>query len=104
MLIWEIFSCCHRLGSFLIEVACVVQVEYLPISSMEKARQVMEDFMDIWQQALSKRSLPGHFMHMEPNFAEYGLADQYTSQHTAVQYATVMAQLIATVQAVQARN
>ncbi|KAI5320105.1 PREDICTED: mediator [Prunus dulcis] len=82
----------------------VMEVEYLPISSMEKARQVMEDFMDIWQQALSKRSLPGHFMHMEPNFAEYGLADQYTSQHTAVQYATVMAQLIATVQAVQARN
>ncbi|CAL9027581.1 unnamed protein product [Prunus brigantina] len=82
----------------------VMEVEYLPISSMEKARQVMEDFMDIWQQALSKRSLPGHFMHMEPNFAEYGLADRYTSQHTAVQYATVMAQLIATVQAVQARN
>ncbi|BFG39633.1 hypothetical protein CerSpe_259060 [Prunus speciosa] len=82
----------------------VMEVEYLPISSMEKARQVMEDFMDIWQRALSKRSLPGHFMHMEPNFAEYGLADQYTSQHTAVQYATVMAQLIATVQAVQARN
>ncbi|XP_016651860.1 PREDICTED: mediator of RNA polymerase II transcription subunit 20a isoform X2 [Prunus mume] len=82
----------------------VMEVEYLPISSMEKARQVMEDFMDIWQQALSKRSLPGHFMHMEPNFDEYGLADQYTSQHTAVQYATVVAQLIATVQAVQARN
>ncbi|XP_070663249.1 mediator of RNA polymerase II transcription subunit 20a isoform X2 [Malus domestica] len=73
---------------------------------MEKARQVMEEFMDMWQQALSKRSLPGHYMHVGPNFSEYGLADQCTSQHTAVQYAAIMAQLIATVQAVQqsARN
>ncbi|CAN6541237.1 unnamed protein product [Malus baccata var. baccata] len=83
----------------------VMELEYLPISSMEKARQVMEEFMEIWQQALAKRSLPGHFMHVEPNFSEYGLGDQYTSQHTAVQYASIMAQLIA-VQAVQqsARN
>ncbi|XP_009361691.1 mediator of RNA polymerase II transcription subunit 20a isoform X3 [Pyrus x bretschneideri] len=81
------------------------KLEYLPISSMEKVRQVMEEFMDIWQQALSKRSLLGHFMHVEPNFSEYGL-DQCTSQHTAVQYAAIMAQLIAIVQAVQqsARN
>lgn len=41
-------------------------------------------------------------MRIEPNFAEYGLGDLYTSQHTAVQYATVIAQLIATAQAVQA--
>ncbi|CAN6680767.1 unnamed protein product [Malus baccata var. baccata] len=84
----------------------VMELEYLPISSMEKARQVMEEFMEIWQQALAKRSLPGHFMHVEPNFSEYGLGDQYTSQHTAVQYAAIMAQLVATVQAVQqsARN
>lgn len=61
----------------------------------------MEEFVDIWQEALSKRSLPGHFVHIEPNFADYGLADSYSSQHSAVQYATVMAQLIATVQAVQ---
>ncbi|XP_048431581.1 mediator of RNA polymerase II transcription subunit 20a isoform X2 [Pyrus x bretschneideri] len=83
----------------------VMELEYLPISSMEKVRQVMEEFMDIWQQALSKRSLLGHFMHVEPNFSEYGL-DQCTSQHTAVQYAAIMAQLIAIVQAVQqsARN
>lgn len=62
----------------------------------------MEEFLDIWQEALSKRSLPGQFMHMEPNFTEYGLLDLYTSQHTAVQYATVMAQLIASVQSGQA--
>ncbi|KAM5547260.1 mediator of RNA polymerase II transcription subunit 20a-like [Rosa sericea] len=82
----------------------VMEVEYLPISSMEKARQIMEEFMTIWDQAVTKRALPGHFVHMEPNFGEFGLGDQYTSQHTAVQYAAVMAQLIATVQAVQGRN
>ncbi|KAL6222038.1 hypothetical protein ACLB2K_000730 [Fragaria x ananassa] len=82
----------------------VMEVEYLPISSMEKARQIMEEFMTIWDQAVTKRGIPGHFVHMEPNFGEYGLGDQYTSQHTAVQYAAVMAQLIATVQAAQGRN
>lgn len=71
---------------------------------MERARQMMEEFMDIWKQAVSKRTLPGHFVHMEPNFGEFGLGDQYTSQHTAVQYAAVMHQLIATVQAVSGRN
>ncbi|XP_037491335.1 mediator of RNA polymerase II transcription subunit 20a isoform X2 [Jatropha curcas] len=103
----------YQLGDFQLRVGKVVpshsenlrgivmEVEYLPISSMEKGRQVMEEFFDIWQEAISKRSLPGHFMHIEPNFAEYGLLDQYSSQHTAVQYATVVAQLIAT-QSVQA--
>lgn len=62
----------------------------------------MEDFLDIWQDAVSKRSLPGHFMHIEPNFTDFGLGDHYTSQHTAVQYAFVVAQVIATVQAGQA--
>lgn len=85
-----------------IEVAWLLQVEYLPISSMEKARQMMEDFLDVWQDAVSKRSLPGHFMHLEPNFADFGLGEHYTSQHTAVQYANVVAQVIATVQAGQA--
>ena len=62
----------------------------------------MEEFVHIWQDAVSKRSLPGHFINIEPNFSDYGLADHYTSQHTAVQCAHVMAQLIASVQAVQA--
>ncbi|KAL9357043.1 hypothetical protein Peur_050296 [Populus x canadensis] len=82
----------------------IMEVEYLPLSSMDKSRQVMEEFVDIWQEAISKRSLPGHFMHMEPNFVEYGLSDHYSSQHTAVQYATVMAQLIATQSVQAARN
>lgn len=100
----------YQLGDFRLRVGKVVpshsenvrgivlEVEYLPVSSLEKSRQIMEEFVDIWQEAVSERSLPGHFMHMEINFGEYGLSDHYTSQHTAVQYATVMAQLIATVQ------
>ncbi|CBI27822.3 mediator of RNA polymerase II transcription subunit 20a-like isoform X1 [Vitis riparia] len=79
----------------------VFEVEYLPLSSMEKSRQILDGFVEIWQEAMSKRSLPGHFMHIEPNFAEFGLSDHYTSQHTAVQYATVMAQLISAVQTAQ---
>ncbi|KAL5768540.1 hypothetical protein ACOSP7_015085 [Xanthoceras sorbifolium] len=103
----------YQLGDFQLRVGKVVpthsenlrgivmEVEYLPLSSIEKSRQILEEFLDIWQEALSKRSLPGHFMHMEPNFTDYGLSDHYSSQHTAVQYATVMAQLIASVQSVQ---
>ncbi|CAN4094129.1 unnamed protein product [Withania somnifera] len=77
-------------------------MEYLPISSWEKSHQIMGEFFDIWQEALGKRSLPGHFVHIEPNFSEFGLSDQYTSQHTAVQYASIMAQMIATAQSSQA--
>ncbi|KAL2553792.1 Mediator of RNA polymerase II transcription subunit 20a [Forsythia ovata] len=79
----------------------VMEMEYLPISSWEKSHQIMGEFFDLWQEALSKRSLPGHFVHIEPNFSEFGLSDQYTSQHTAVQYASIMAQMIATAQSVQ---
>ncbi|XP_020243434.1 mediator of RNA polymerase II transcription subunit 20a-like [Asparagus officinalis] len=99
----------YQLGDFRLRVGkCVpstseslrgimMEVEYLPLSSIEKSRQVLEEFFDIWQEAVSKKSLPGHFMHIESNFADYGLQDHYTSQHTAVQYATCMAQLIAAV-------
>ncbi|XP_043707497.1 mediator of RNA polymerase II transcription subunit 20a-like [Telopea speciosissima] len=99
----------YQLGDFQLRVGKVVpansehlrgivmEVEYLPISSLDKSRQIMEEFVEIWQEIVSNRSLPGHFMHIDPNFAEYGLSDHYSSQHTAVQYASVMAQLIATV-------
>ncbi|OVA13377.1 Mediator complex [Macleaya cordata] len=97
----------YQLGDFQLRVGKVVpihsenlrgiimEVEYLPLSSLDKSRQIMDDFLDIWQETVSGRSLPGHFMHIEPNFSEYGLSDQYSSQHTAIQYATAMAQLIA---------
>ncbi|CAH9143350.1 unnamed protein product [Cuscuta epithymum] len=80
----------------------VMEMEYLPISSWETSHQIMGEFFDIWKEALSKRSLPGHFVHIEPNFTEFALADQYSSQHTAVQYACIMAQMLATAQSAQA--
>ncbi|XP_059276664.1 mediator of RNA polymerase II transcription subunit 20a-like isoform X3 [Lycium ferocissimum] len=104
----------YQLGDFQLRVGKVVpihsenlrgivmEMEYLPISSWEKSHQIMGEFFDIWQEALGKRSLPGHFVHIEPIFSEFGLSDQYTSQHTAVQYASIMAQMIATAQSAQA--
>ncbi|XP_070033219.1 mediator of RNA polymerase II transcription subunit 20a-like isoform X1 [Nicotiana tomentosiformis] len=104
----------YQLGDFQLRVGKVVpihseslrgivmEMEYLPISSWEKSHQIMGEFFDIWQEALAKRSLPGHFVHIEPIFSEFGLSDQYTSQHTAVQYASIMAQMIATAQSAQA--
>lgn len=77
-------------------------MEYVPISSWEKSHQIMGEYFDLWQEALAKRSLPGHFVHIEPNFAEYGLSDHYGMQHTAIQYANITAQIVATSQSVQA--
>jgi len=89
-------SLISNFGLYCLNILLVLlKVEYLPLSSMDKSRQVMEEFVDIWQEAISKRSLPGHFMHMEPNFVGYGLSDHY---------ATVMAQLIATQSVQAARN
>ncbi|KAL5728612.1 hypothetical protein ACHQM5_001679 [Ranunculus cassubicifolius] len=98
----------YQLGDFLLRIGKVVapntdsvrgiimEMEYLPISSIEKSRQIMEEFLDMWQEAVSKRSLPGRFMHVEPNFAEYSLRDHYTSQHTVVQYAAIINNLLST--------
>lgn len=59
---------------------------------------MIEEFINIWREVVAKKSLPGQFMHMEPNFGEFGLLDNYTPQHTALQYATALSQLIATAQ------
>ncbi|KAM7513044.1 hypothetical protein LguiB_011919 [Lonicera macranthoides] len=103
----------YQLGDFQLRVGKVVpihseslrgivmEIEYLPISSWEKSQQIMGEFYDIWQEALSRSSLPGRFAHTLPNFAEFGLGDQYTPQHTSVQYATIMAQMIASAQSTQ---
>nr|XP_045089599.1 mediator of RNA polymerase II transcription subunit 20a-like [Aegilops tauschii subsp. strangulata] len=73
----------------------IMEVEYYPLSSIEKSRAIMVDFFDIWQETLAKKSLPGRFIHVESNFSEYGLSDHYSFQHTAVQYATCLQQLMA---------
>lgn len=58
----------------------------------------MEEFIDIWREVLSKKSIPGQFVRAEPGFADFGLSDSYTWQHTACQYAAALTQLIAAVQ------
>ncbi|XP_073011265.1 mediator of RNA polymerase II transcription subunit 20a-like isoform X2 [Typha latifolia] len=99
----------YQLGDFKLRVGkCIpalsetlrgimMEVEYLPLSSIERSRPLLEEFFDIWQETVARKSLPGHFIHIEANFAEYGLEDHYTSQHTALQYASCMAQLMASV-------
>jgi mediator of RNA polymerase II transcription subunit 20 len=75
----------------------LMQVEYHPLSSIEKSRAIMVDFFDIWQETLAKKSLPGRFIHVESNFSEFGLSDHYSYQHTAVQYAICLQQLMTAV-------
>jgi len=70
-----------------------MEIEYLPISSLENAKPILEEFIEIWREVLSKKSLPGQFMRAEPIFADYRLLDNYTLQHTAVQYASALQQL-----------
>ncbi|XP_058771895.1 mediator of RNA polymerase II transcription subunit 20a-like [Vicia villosa] len=71
-----------------------VEIEYMPISSIEIAKPIMEEFIEIWQQVVSTKSLSGEFIGTEPNFAEYGLSDSYTWRHTAVQYVDALLELI----------
>ncbi|XP_006350435.1 mediator of RNA polymerase II transcription subunit 20a-like [Solanum tuberosum] len=104
----------YRLGDFRLRVGkaipinsenlrgIVMEMEYLPISSWKTSHLIMSEFFEIWKETLGKRSLPGHFVHVEPNFSEFGLSDQYTSQHTVVQYASILAQMATTSQSSQA--
>ncbi|CAL5208831.1 unnamed protein product [Lathyrus oleraceus] len=72
----------------------LVEIEYMPISSIEIAKQIMEEFIGIWRGVVSTKALPGEFIGKEPNFVEYGLSDSYTWQHTAVQYVDALLELI----------
>uniref|UniRef100_A0A3Q7IID7 Mediator of RNA polymerase II transcription subunit 20 n=1 Tax=Solanum lycopersicum TaxID=4081 RepID=A0A3Q7IID7_SOLLC len=68
-------------------------MEYLPISSWKTSQRIMSEFFEILKETLEEKSLPGHFVHVEPNFLEFSLSDQYTSRHTVVQYASFLAQM-----------
>ncbi|CAN6455556.1 unnamed protein product [Victoria cruziana] len=92
-----ILTIMEKLQSYRSRLSLFFEVEYTPISSVEKSQQIMEEFLDLWQEALSKKSLPGHFVHNEASFIDYGLEDRYTSQHTAVEYVLVMGHLISQV-------
>ncbi|KAJ3705871.1 hypothetical protein LUZ61_009576 [Rhynchospora tenuis] len=73
----------------------VMEVEYLPLSSMDKSQRVMEEFYEIWREAVASKLLAGQFINTEVNFSEYGLGDSYTPQHTAVLYGMCVVQVIA---------
>ncbi|KAG5570246.1 hypothetical protein H5410_060012 [Solanum commersonii] len=102
----------YRLGDFRLQVDKAVPInsenlrgivmEYLPISSWEISHLIMSEVFEIWKETLGKRSLPGHFVYVEPKFSEFGLSDQYNSQHTVVQYASILAQIAAVSQSSQA--
>ncbi|KAL2338778.1 hypothetical protein Fmac_013224 [Flemingia macrophylla] len=73
----------------------IAEIEYLPISSIEQSKKIMEEMVDTLNELASKKSLEGHFVQAKANYAKYGLDDDYTSQHTAVQYAaTSLTELI----------
>ncbi|GJN17175.1 hypothetical protein PR202_gb04225 [Eleusine coracana subsp. coracana] len=61
----------EKLQSYKARVALNFEVEYYPLSSIEKSRAIMEDFFDIWQETIAKKSLPGHFINVESNFSDY---------------------------------
>ncbi|EOA19628.1 hypothetical protein CARUB_v10002955mg [Capsella rubella] len=101
----------YKLGDFRMRLAKVVpthattirgivlEVEYLPISSMEVAKQVKEEFLEIWKEAMSKKSSSGKFVNVDINFEMFDLGDIYTPQHTAVRYAFFMARLLSAISA-----
>ncbi|KAK4707219.1 hypothetical protein R3W88_033234 [Solanum pinnatisectum] len=88
----EVFNCAdsinggfqYRLDDFWLQVGKVVpinseslrgivmEMEYLPISSWETSHLIMSEFFEIWKETLGRRSLPGHFVHVQPNFSEFG--------------------------------
>lgn len=68
----------------------VMEVEYLPVSSLEKSRALVQEFVDLWQDVLSKLPLNGKIAVLEPSFGNFMLSDNYSWQHTAVQYVTLM--------------
>jgi len=72
--------------------AVVMEVEYLPLSSIEKTRVLMDEFLELWQEMMSSKSPPGHLIYIESNFGDYRLPDEYSWQHTAVLYSNAMAQ------------
>ncbi|XP_010327599.1 mediator of RNA polymerase II transcription subunit 20a-like [Solanum lycopersicum] len=100
----------YRLGDFQVRVGKVVQInsenlreiviemDYLLISSWGTSDLIMSEFFEIYKETLGKKSLPGHFVHTEPNFLKFGLSDQYTSQHTVIKYASILAQMTTTSQ------
>ncbi len=64
-----------------------VQVEYMPVSSLEQSRAAVLEFMELWQEGV----ILGQFVALELNFTDFSLSDHYCWQHTALQYVSLMA-------------
>ncbi|XP_019089842.1 PREDICTED: mediator of RNA polymerase II transcription subunit 20b-like [Camelina sativa] len=64
---------------------------------MGMARKVKEEFLEIWEEAMSKRSLPGKFKNIDFNFGMFELGDNYSPKHTAVRYAFFVGNLMAAI-------
>jgi len=64
----------------------ILEVDYKPLSSVEQSRTVVQEFMELWQEGV----VSGQFISLEPNYTEFSLPDQYSWQHTSLQYVTLM--------------
>ncbi|KAL3690662.1 hypothetical protein R1sor_004313 [Riccia sorocarpa] len=68
----------------------ILEVEYVPVSSIEQTRVLLQEFVDLVQEVVAGQNMLGRFIHLEPNYSDYNLQDQYGWQHTALQYITLM--------------
>jgi mediator of RNA polymerase II transcription subunit 20 len=65
----------------------IMEVEYMPVSSLEQSRAAVLEFMELWQEGV----ILGQFVPLELNFTDFSLSDHYCWQHTALQYVSLMA-------------
>lgn len=65
----------------------IMEVEYMPVSSLEQSRAAVLEFMELWQEGV----MLGQFVPLELNFTDFSLSDHYCWQHTALQYVSLMA-------------
>ncbi|BBN13784.1 mediator of RNA polymerase II transcription subunit 20 [Marchantia polymorpha subsp. ruderalis] len=68
----------------------VLEVEYVPVSSLEQTRLLLQEFVEMWQEVVTAQNMAGRFTPLEPNYSDYNLPDQYSWQHTALQYVNLM--------------
>ncbi|CAI5484608.1 unnamed protein product [Closterium sp. Yama58-4] len=73
----------------------VVEIEYLPTSSLPDARPLLLDFLAIWHDLVAAQGLVGRFVPLDPAFSDYSLGDTFSLPHSALQFVLVSAHLMA---------
>eukprot|EP00897_Mesotaenium_endlicherianum_P009804 jgi/Mesen1/8852/ME000053S08258 len=73
----------------------LLEVEYLAASSLKQAGGIFQEFVCLLQAVSTSTTLKGHFVPLETNYADYGLGDEYTPQHTALQYVLLSSHMMA---------